>query len=104
MSFSEILLTFFIKPLETLLEIVYIVAFKLTDNPGISIIGMSLIMNLLLLPLYNRTDAIQAEAIETEKRLKPYVKHIKKTFRGNEQFMMLQTCYRQNNYKPTDAL
>ncbi|MGI5977665.1 MAG: YidC/Oxa1 family membrane protein insertase [Candidatus Limivicinus sp.] len=104
MSFSEALLTFFIKPLEMLLEFVFVIAFKLTDNPGISIVGMSLIMNLLLLPLYNRTDAIQAEAIETEKRLKPYVKHIKKTFRGNEQFMMLQTCYRQNNYKPTDAL
>ncbi|MGI5977425.1 MAG: membrane protein insertase YidC [Candidatus Limivicinus sp.] len=104
MSFPEVLLTFFIKPLEALLELVYIVAYRLTNNPGISIIGMSLIMNLLLLPLYNRTDAIQAEAIETEKRLKPYVKHIKKTFKGNEQFMMLQTCYRQNNYKPTDAL
>ena len=28
-----------------------------------------------------------------------WVKHIKKSFKGNERFMMLQTYYRQNDYK-----
>ena len=32
------------------------------------------------------------------------VTHIKKTFRGDEQMMILQTYYRQNHYKPTYVL
>ena len=104
MTLSDILFTLLIGPLRTLFELVYALNYKLTQNPGLSIIGLSLVMNFMLLPLYNRTDAIQLEAIETEKKMKPFVAHIKKTFQGNEQFMMLQTCYRQNHYKPTDAL
>ena len=30
--------------------------------------------------------------------------NIKKTFSGDERMMILQAYYRQNNYKPTDAL
>ena len=104
MALSDALFTLFIGPLKTLFDIIYILLYKLTQNPGLSVIGLSLVMNFLLLPLYNQTDAIQLEAIETDKRLKPFVSHIKKTFKGNEQFMMLQTCYRQNHYKPTDAV
>lgn len=104
MPVTNLLYTLLIGPLEVLFEMIYVVTYNLIENPGLSIIGLSLVMNLLLLPLYKRTDAIQLEAIETEKRMKPLVTHIKKTFKGNEQFMMLQTCYRQNNYKPTDAL
>lgn len=101
---SDFLYTLFIGPLETLFELIFSTIYTITQNPGVSIIGLSLIMNLLLLPLYNRTDAIQQEAIETEKRVKPIADHIKKHFSGSEQFMMLETCYRQNHYKPYDVL
>lgn len=104
MAFSDILYNLLIGPLEILFEIIFSLAYEVTANPGFSIIVMSLIMNFLLLPLYNRTDAIQDQAIAVDKQMRPYVNHIKKTFKGNEQFMMLQTCYRQNHYKPTDAL
>ncbi len=104
MSFSSILYTLLIGPLETLFEVIFIAAYKLVHDPGLSIIALSLVMNFLLLPLYRRTDAIQAEAMETEKRMKPMIDHLKRTFKGDERFMMLQTYYRQNNYKPTDVL
>lgn len=61
-------------------------------------------MNFLVLPLYRRADAMQEEERETELRLHKGVAHIKKTFRGDERMMMLQTYYRQNNYKPTYVL
>lgn len=104
MSILNDLYTLLIGPLEVLFEAIYGFSYNILENPGFSIIGLSLVMNLLLLPLYRQTDAIQMEAIEVEKRMKPVSDHIKKTFRGNEQFMMLQTWYRQNDYKPTDAL
>ena len=104
MSISDILYSIFIGPLEVLFEIIFSVPYELTENPAVAIFFLSLIMNLLLLPMYNRTDAIQLEAIDTEKRLRRWSQHIKKTFQGDERFMILQTYYRQNHYRQTDVL
>ena len=82
----------------------YFFAYKLCGNPGLSIIALSLVVNLLVLPLYNRADAMQIEERDIEKKLRRGVEHIKKTFKGDEQLMMLQTYYRQNNYSPTDII
>ena len=47
---------------------------------------------------------MQEEERQIDQKLSPWVKHIKSAFKGDERFMILQTFYRQNNYKPTDAL
>ena len=104
MSFFEILSRLLIGPLKLIFEIIFSFAYKLTDNPGLSIIILSVIMNFLLLPLYRRADAIQEHSRDVEQKLSRVVSHIKKTFSGDERMMILQTYYRQNDYKPTDAL
>ena len=104
MTFSDFLYTLIIGPLEALFEIIYHISYSVLQTPGGAIICLSVVMNLLLMPLYNRTDAIQQEAIDTDKALHHWSRHIKKTFHGDERFMILQTYYRQNNYKPTDVL
>ena len=104
MSFWDILGTLLIKPLQLLFEVVFVMANRVVGDPGPAIIALSLAMNFLVLPLYRRADAMQEEERETELRLHKGVAHIKKTFRGDERMMMLQTYYRQNNYKPTYVL
>lgn len=104
MSFGSILYSVLIMPLEILFQAVYAFAFNVIRHPGLSIIALSLVMNILLLPLYRRADALQEEERNIEMKLAPGVKHIKKTFRGDEQMLILQTYYRQNNYKPTSVL
>ncbi len=47
---------------------------------------------------------MQEDVRNREKSLEPWVSHIKKTFSGNEQMMMLSTYYRQRGYKPIYAL
>lgn len=74
---------------------------KIINNPGMSIIVLSLTMNFLVLPLYRRADAMQEEERDMETKLHDGVAHIKKTFKGDEKMMILQTFYRQNHYKPT---
>lgn len=93
-----------IGPLELFFEYIFGFAFRVTDNVGVSIIFLSLAMNFLVLPLYRRADAMQMAEAERAKKMKHWVEHIKKTFTGDERFMMLQTYYRQNDYKQTDAL
>ena len=104
MGFGEILYRILIGPLELLFEVIFVIADRHVDNPAYAIVFLSLAMNFLVLPLYRRADAVQAEERDRENALAPWIKHIKKTFKGDERFMMLQAYYRENNYKPTDSL
>ena len=104
MSFITILETLLIGPLKLIFEVIFYLANKFIGHPGLAIIVLSLIMNILVLPLYKRADAMQEAARDVDAKLRDGVAHIKKTFTGDERMMILQTYYRQNNYKPTDAL
>lgn len=104
MSFLSILYTFFISPLELLFEVVFAVADKITGNAGLSIIILSIAVNLLVLPLYKRADELQAEERIIQARMAPQIKKIKAAFTGDERFMMIQEYYRIRHYKPVYAL
>lgn len=101
MTILDILYTVFISPLQLFFEVIYMMANRIIQNPGMSIIVLSLAMNFLVLPLYRRADAMQDEERDIEARLHDGVAHIKKTFKGDEKMMILQAYYRQNHYKPT---
>lgn len=104
MSFLTILETLLLGPLKLLFEIIFQFANKFVNHSGLSIVFLSLIMNILVLPLYRRADAMQEEARDMDAKLHDGVAHIKKVFSGDEKMMILQTYYRQNHYKPTSAL
>ena len=104
MTILSILETLLIGPLKLVFEIIFETAYRIAGHPGIAIIFLSLTMNILVLPLYRRADAMQEEVRDREAKLHAGVMHIKKTFSGDERMMILRTYYRQNNYKPTDSL
>ena len=98
------LYTLAVKPLELIFEIIYVIAYRVTDSHGLTLICLSLAVNLLALPLYMKADEIQAREREKEKKLAPWTKHIKTHFDGDERFMMLQAFYRENDYSPLNSL
>ena len=100
MSVLTVLYTLIISPLELLFEVVFTIANRIIGNPGLSIIFLSLAFNFLVLPLYKRADELQAEERDIQARMAPRIKRIKKTFKGDERFFMLQEYYRINHYKP----
>ena len=104
MSFLTLLYNLILGPLVLLFDAVYAMMYRMTSNEGLAIIALSLAINFLILPLYRRADAMQEEERLRLEKMKPGVDHIKKVFKGDERFMMLQTFYRQNNYKPYYAL
>ncbi len=104
MSFFTVLETLLLGPLKLLFEVIFEVANRFVNHPGLSIVFLSFIMNILVLPLYKRADAMQEEARDMDAKIHDGVQHIKKVFSGDEKMMILQTYYRQNNYKPTSAL
>jgi len=104
MTFLTALYTLIISPLELVFEVVFMVANRIIGNEGLSIIFLSLAVNFLVLPLYKRADELQAEERDIQAKMAPHVKHIKKKFKGDERFFMLQEYYRINHYKPIYAL
>ncbi|MBR5422361.1 MAG: membrane protein insertase YidC [Lachnospiraceae bacterium] len=88
----------FIRPLEIIMETIYGIVLNKTESYGIAIVALSLIVNILVLPLYNRADRLQAETAEKREKIGKWQTHIRKTFRGEERFMMLQAYYRETGY------
>lgn len=101
---SNFFYTLIIYPLYQIIEVVYRVFFEICKNEGISIIGVSIAVTLLCLPLYAVAENWQQIERNTQKKLAPGIERIKKTFKGDEQYMMLTTFYRQNHYHPMMAL
>ncbi len=104
MSIPEILYKLILGPLELFFDTVFSLVYKETFNAGLSIVALSLIVNFLILPLYKRADTIQEEERDQMARLKPGIDKIKRVFKGDEQYLILKTYYRQNHYKPLYAL
>lgn len=93
-----------IHPIRQLLEIFYIFFEELTGSPGISVVGLSFVVTLACLPLYIVAEGWQEKERQKQKQMKFRVERIKKAFKGDEQYMMLSTFYRQNHYHPIMAL
>ena len=104
MSILSILYNVFLMPLQLLMETIYSITYACFSNPGICIMILSFFVNLIILPLYTQAELLQQKQHDMEKKLQKGIRHIKRTFKKDEQFMMLQTFYRQNNYRPTDSL
>jgi membrane protein insertase Oxa1/YidC/SpoIIIJ len=56
------------------------------------------------LPLYFVTEKYAQKERDTQRHLKPKIDKIKAVFKGDEQYLLLSTYYRQNNYHPVFAL
>lgn len=102
----NIIYSIIIQPIEEIIEFVFCFVnykFYAFGTAG-AIVAVSLAVNFLALPLYNMADALQLKERQLQLKMAPWIKHIKATFKGDEQFMMLNTWYRQNGYHPLYAL
>ena len=102
--FTDILYYMTIRPLEILFETVFFAVYGRIGKPFATLLALSLIVNILVFPLYRRADKLQSEQREREKAMESRISHIKKTFKGDEKVMMLQAYYRICDYKPVYAL
>jgi len=101
---ADIFYTVIIAPIVLIIEFVYVFFFKIFKNAAFSVLGVSLTVSFLSLPLYIMAERWQIIERDTIKRLKPAVNKIKSVFSGDEQFMILSTFYRQNHYHPLYSL
>jgi len=94
----------FIFPLEQIIEISFIIVYRIFGDKVLAIIGVSAVFTVCTMPLYFIAEKFQKAERDIQNRLKPKVDIIKSAFTGDTQYMLLSTYYRQNNYHPIYAL
>lgn len=106
MNFTSIIYSIVVLPIESFIEFVFCFTLSKFDDFGVApaIFAVSLTVNFLALPIYNVADKIQLNERNLQQKMSPWVKRIKSAFKGDEQFMILSTYYRQNNYHPIMSL
>ena len=100
----NVLYTIIIYPIIQILEFTFLFSQKLFKESGISVIFISIAISVLCLPLYDVAEKWQRLERDIGKKLKTKADKIKEVFKGDEQYMILSTYYRQNHYHPIYAL
>ena len=100
----SVLFTIIIFPLVQIIELAFLFAYRIFDNIGIAILGISVFISLCTLPLYFIAERYQRIEREKQNALAPKTKKIKAVFKGDERHMILAAYYRQNQYHPVYAM
>lgn len=100
----DVLWLIFIAPIEFCMQGVFDAGYALTHSCGIALIGVSLVVNTAVLPIYNKAEDWQEEERALKKRMEPKEKMIRRCFKGQERFAMISTLYRQSGYSPLMTL
>jgi len=100
----DFLYNIFIFPLVQIVEIAFVIVYRIFDNKTLAIFGVSAVFTACTMPLYFIADKWQKAERELQAKLRPKIEKIKSVFKGDEQYMVLSTYYRQNHYHPIYAL
>ncbi len=103
-NMASFLYTLVIYPLYLLIEVIYKIFYKLAGSQGLAVIGVSVGITLLCLPLYAVAERWQQAERDIQAKMKGGLDRIKTAFAGDERYMMTQTFYKQHRYQPIMAL
>ncbi len=93
-----------VSPLEIMFSITFSVALTMAESVWGAILVLSIIVNLITLPLYSMADRKQKEQKAADISLAPWIKLTKKAFRGEERIMRQQALFKEFGRGPFSAL
>ena len=73
-------------------------------GPGGRIVVFSLLLNLLLLPVYRQMEAKSREGAELRRRVERDAARMRQHFRGRERYFYVRAVHRQHGYHPLSHL
>ncbi|CAM3284073.1 YidC/Oxa1 family membrane protein insertase [Helicobacter labetoulli] len=101
---AELLHYVFIFPLEQVLEVVLHNILKVIPSYGVSIILLSLVVNLFLLKIFLYTDKKAQQEADLKEKLDKRIKSWKSMYKRAKLYAFTQALYRQHKYHPIYAL
>ena len=91
-------------PLIKIYKALYLFAYDITGNYGISLVLLSLFTFIVLYPFTKKAQHIQNKEHRIQSVLGPQIESIKKHYSGREQYEQLQWLYRRYSYHPLYAI
>jgi YidC/Oxa1 family membrane protein insertase len=79
-------------------------SYLFTNNYGLSIILLSLVVNIAILPLYYMADRWKISDQNIQAKMKPEIDSIKKHYKGQERHYYIQALYKIYNYHPLSSV
>ncbi len=92
------------SPFEIFLQYLFTFSYRVSNNYGVSIIVLSIIVNSILLPVYMIAERLQKKELLQRQSMQAKLDEIKQGFQGQERFMMIQSLYRLHKYHPVMGL
>lgn len=94
----------FIGSLLFIYDLLFTLIYRSFRDPAVTIIILSIVINLIVLPLYKKADELQKEEQNKKKSMEATIKRIRAAFKGDERFMMLSAYYKVRGYNPLSFL
>ena len=95
---------FLIAPLEHCMGVTLAAAYDATGSSGVSLVLLSLAVNIVLLPVYHLAEHWQEEERTVQHKMAAKIAEIESVYHGRERFMFLRALYRLHDYTPAMSL
>ena len=92
------------SPLIKIYKALYLLAYDITGNYGISLILLSFFTFVVLYPFNKKAQQIQNKEHKIQAVLAPQIEELKKRYKGQEQYENLQWLYHRYGYHPVYAI
>ena len=100
----DILYLLLIHPIELTMKVLLEFFYSLSHEHGLSIILLSLSVNIILLPLYYLADKYKNDNQKIQDEMKEEIDLIKKHYKSQKRHFYIKTIYRRYNYHPISAI
>ncbi|WP_129779202.1 YidC/Oxa1 family membrane protein insertase [Peristeroidobacter soli] len=94
----------FVDPLMLIYAFIYHFPERWILDAGVQLILFSVMLNLLLMPLYRQMEQRSAATREIRQRVASEVARMKRHFRGRERYFYIRAVYRNYKYHPISEL
>lgn len=92
------------KPFAKLIGTIFLWILNIFNNHVLSLILLSLVVSIILLPFYTIADKIQKKERLVQEKMKPKIDEFKSVYEGYELHLYIQNVYRLNDYHPIYSL
>lgn len=98
------MIEFITKPFAALIGATFLLLQNIFHNHGVSLILLSVIVNIVLVPLYHIAEKIQQKEKIIQNQMKPKIDEFKSVYKGYERQLYIDHVHRMFNYHPLFAL
>ena len=100
----ELFYNIFFLPLEIMMRLILDFNLRLTGSYGISIIWLSIMINLSLIPIYISAQKFRNQDKFKRELMSEMLDKIKKNYQGRERYFYTQAYYKINKYSPFSSI